>query len=111
MAATAGMFHWQIPVSVTSVKSFFFMFTQMPNANDRDYLRNGFEYHGLKQYRVLIRAILLNADWVNLDFALAAVNQKCYCEAVQVLIEAWSVHHKTDGNPSTKIIQEGKTSP
>ena len=63
-----------------------------------NYLRSSFEYRGMRRYRILIGRLALDVDWFNEDYSLTSVNQKCYSEATQALMEAWSVQHKTDRN-------------
>ena len=59
-----------------------------------------FWIHGLKRYRVLIGGLPLAVDWVNLDFGSPATTDNTYSEAVQTLMEAWAVNHKTDAYPT-----------
>ena len=42
-----GNFQWQIPVSVTSLKSLFFVITNQKTSNDMNYLKTGFQHRGL----------------------------------------------------------------
>ena len=35
-----------------------------------------------------------------MDFGSTATTENTYSEAVQTLMEAWAVNHKTDGNPT-----------
>lgn len=95
---STGSYSWTIPVSVTSMKSIFFTLTDMANPNNANYLKSGFEHRGLKQYRILIGGLPLNADWVTVQND--AHTTHTYSEAIGALMEAWSVHHKSDGNPS-----------
>jgi hypothetical protein len=90
--STTGTTSWTIPLSVTSLKSIFFTLTDQSNSGNMNYMKTGFQHRGLKAYRVLVGGLPLNADWVSIS--------EPYGEAVTALMEAWSVHHKTDGNPS-----------
>ena len=47
----------------------------------------------------------LNADWIDVQPVNPANTHNTYSEAIQNLMEAWSVHHKTDGNPSLLNIE------
>jgi len=89
---TTGTTSWTIPLSVTSLKSIFFTLTDQTNTGNMNYMKTGFEHRGLKAYRFLIGGLPLNADWVKIE--------EPYGESMSTLMEAWSVHHKTDGNPS-----------
>jgi len=92
-----GNFQWQIPVSVTSLKSLFFVMTDQTMRQDMNYLNTQFQHCGLLQYRVVIGGLPLNADWVNV---YNKTGQNTFSESLYALMEAWSVHHKTDGCPS-----------
>jgi hypothetical protein len=92
-----GNYQWQIPVSVTSLKSLFFVLTNSSTTNDMNYFKTGFEHRGLLQYRVVIGGMPINADFIN----VTTPNRfNTYSEPVGALMEAWSVHHKTDGAPT-----------
>ena len=92
-----GNFQWQIPVSVTSLKSLFFVLTNSSTTNDMNYFKTGFEHRGLLQYRVIIGGMPINADFIN----VTTPNRfNTYSESIGALMEAWSVHHKTDGTPT-----------
>ena len=43
--------------------------------------------------------VSLNADWVTVKEGVGITDQT-YGEAVTTLMEAWSVHQKTEGNPT-----------
>jgi hypothetical protein len=102
--SNAGLFSWQIPVSVTSMKSIFFTFTDQTKREDMNYLRSGFEHRGLLRYRILIGGLPLNADWVEVSKG-DPVKYDTYSEAIGTLMEAWSVHHKSDGNPTLLTLE------
>ena len=42
----------------------------------------------------------LNADWVTVKEEGVGITDQTYGEAVTTLMEAWSVHQKTEGNPT-----------
>ena len=64
-AGLTGNYQWQIPVSVTSLKSLFFVMTDQSTKQNMNYLSTQFQHRGLLQYRVVIGGLPLNADWVN----------------------------------------------
>ena len=97
---TTGLFQWTIPVSVTSMKSIFFTVTPTNNYNNINRLKTGFMHRGLVRYRILIGGFPLNADWVNVKEEGVGITDQTYGEAVTTLMEAWSVHQKTEGNPT-----------
>lgn len=92
-----GNYQWQIPVSVTSLKSLFFVMTNSTTSNNMNYFKTGFEHRGLLNYRVIIGGMPVNADFVNVT---TPTKHNTYSEAIGALMEAWSVHHKTDGAPT-----------
>jgi hypothetical protein len=102
--SNAGLFSWQIPVSVTSMKSIFFTFTDQTKRENMNYLRSGFEHRGLLRYRILIGGLPLNADWVEVGKG-DSVKFDTYSESIGTLLEAWSVHHKSDGNPTLLTLE------
>ena len=55
-------------------------------------------HRGLVRYRVLIGGFPLNADWVTVKEEGVGVTDQTYGEAITTLMEAWSVHQKTEGN-------------
>ena len=59
-----------------------------------NYLSTQFQHHDLLQYCVVIGGLPLNADWVNV---YNPTGQNTFSESINALMEAWSVHHKTDG--------------
>ena len=71
--------------------------TDQSTRQDLNYLSIQFQHHGLLQYRAVIGGLPLNADWVNV---YNPVGQNTFSEPIHVLMEAWSVHHKTDSCPS-----------
>jgi len=95
---TTGLFQWTIPVSVTSMKSIFFTITPTVNYNNMNRLKTGFMHRGLVRYRVLIGGFPLNADWVTVKEEGVGITDQTYGEAITTLMEAWSVHQKTEGN-------------
>jgi hypothetical protein len=95
---TTGLFQWTIPVSVTSMKSIFFTITPTNNYNDMNRLKTGFMHRGLVRYRILIGGFPLNADWVTVQEEGVGITDQTYGEAITTLMEAWSVHQKTEGN-------------
>jgi hypothetical protein len=102
--SNAGLFSWQIPVSVTSMKSIFLTFTDQTKREDMNYLRSGFEHRGLLRYRILIGGLPLNADWVEVSKG-DPYKYDTYSESIGTLLEAWSVHHKSDGNPTLLTLE------
>jgi hypothetical protein len=102
--SNAGLFSWQIPVSVTSMKSIFFTFTDQTKRENMNYLRSGFEHRGLLRYRILIGGLPLNADWVEVSKG-DSLKFDTYSESIGTLLEAWSVHHKSDGNPTLLTLE------
>ena len=89
-----GNFQWQIPVNVTLLKSLFFVLTNSTTTKDMNYFKPGFEHQGLLQYRVVIGGMPINADYINVT---TPNKYNTYSECIGALMEAWSVHHKTDG--------------
>ena len=100
-----GLYSWTIPVSVTSMKSIFFTLANQNFVNNMNFLKSGFEHRGLLRYPVLLGGLPLNTDWINVQPVNPANINNTYSEAIQNLMEAWSVHHKTDGNPSLLNIE------
>ena len=72
--------------------------TNMANPNNTNYLKSGLKHRGLKQYRILIGGLPLNTDWVTIQNN--AHSTHTYSKEIGALMEVWSVHHKSDGNPS-----------
>ena len=64
-AGLVGNFQWQIPVSVTSLKSLFFVMTNQTTRQSMNYLNTQFQHRGLLQSRSVIGGLPLNADWIN----------------------------------------------
>ena len=96
-AGLLGNFQRQIPVSVTSLKSLFFVMTDRSTRQNMNYLNTQFQHHGLLQFRVVIGGLPLNSDWVNV---YNSNGQNTFSEPLYALMETWSVHHKTVGCPS-----------
>ena len=92
-----GVNSWTIPVSLGSIKSVFFTLRNVGSkSNDMNCLKSGFEHRALLKYRILLGGQALSADWIT----VSDLNKfNTYSEAVGALMEAWSVHHKTDGHP------------
>ena len=42
----------------------------------------------------------MNADWVTVKEEGVGITDQTYGEAITTLMEAWSVHQKTEGNPT-----------
>ena len=82
------------------MKNIFFTLTNTTYVNDMNYMHSGFDHRGLKLYCVLIGGLPLNVDWVNVNFGPTGITENTHSEAVQILMEAWTVNHKTDGNPT-----------
>ena len=86
--STSGMvgnYQWQIPVIVTSMKSIFFVMTNLSRANDMNYLKTGFQHRCLLSYRIIVGGMPLNADYVIVQ------NPTCYntySEPIAALMEA-----------------------
>lgn len=87
-----GNWSWTLPISVTSLKSIFFTFSNVSKKNDLNFLNSGFEHRGLINYRFLIGGVPVNADYVEV--------KPPYGEALSALFQAWSVNIKTDGASS-----------
>ena len=62
-----------------------------------NYFKTGFEYHGILQYRVVICGVPLNTD---LSMLQLPNKYNMYSESIIALMEAWSVHQKTEGSPT-----------
>ena len=60
-----GNYQWQIPMSVISLKSSFFVLTNQTTTNDMNYFKTGFEHRGILQYKVVKGGMTLNADFIN----------------------------------------------
>ena len=101
-AGITGNYQWQIPVSVTSLKSMFFVMTNTSLQNNMNYMKTAFEHRGIQNYRVVVGGMPLNADFVNVT---NPYSYNTYSESVSALMEAWSVHHKTDGAPTLLTIE------
>ena len=71
--------------------------TNSTTSNNMNYFKTGFEHRGLLNYRVIIGGMPVNADFVNVT---TPNKHNTYSEAIGALMEAWSVHHKTDGAPT-----------
>ena len=55
--------------------------------------KSGFKHCGLLNYRVVIVGMPVNVEFVN----VTTLNKyNTYSESIDALMEAWSVHHKTD---------------
>ena len=94
---TVGNYQWQIPVSVTSMKSIFFVMTNLARTNDMNYLKTGFQHRGLLSYRIVVGGMPLNADFVTVR---NPNSYNTYSEPIAALMEAWSVHHKSTDTPT-----------
>jgi hypothetical protein len=81
------------------MKSLFFTMTNQNTKENINYLRSGFEHRGLLRYRLVMGGMPLNADWTQV-VADHDGKYNIYSEATQALMEAWSVHHKSEGSPS-----------
>jgi hypothetical protein len=86
-----GNWSWTIPISVTSLKSIFFTFSNVSNKNNLNFLNSGFEHRGLLNYRFLIGGVPVNADYIEV--------KPPYGEALSALYQAWGVNIKTDACP------------
>jgi hypothetical protein len=86
-----GNWSWTIPISVTSLKSIFFTFSNVSNKNNLNFLNTGFEHRGILNYRFLIGGVPVNADYVEV--------KPPYGEALSALYQAWGVNIKTDACP------------
>ena len=64
-----------IPVSVTSLKSLFFVLTNSTTTNDMNYFKSGFEHCGLASYRVVIGGMRVIADVINVTNSIHIPNQ------------------------------------
>lgn len=104
-AGYGGLYSWTIPVSVTSMKSIFFTLTDQFTRENINYMKTGFEHRGLLRYRILIGGLPLNADWVEVSTKGDTTVYNTHSEAVSTLMEAWSVHQKTENSP-TLICRE-----
>jgi hypothetical protein len=102
--SNAGLYSWTIPVSVTSMKSIFFTLRDNSHVENINYMRSGFEHRGLLRYRILIGGLPLNADWVEVSKG-DYTKKDTYSEPIGTLMEAWSVHHKTDSNPTLFTLE------
>ena len=92
-----GNFQWQIPVSVTSLKNLFFVLTNSATTNDMNYFKSGFEHRRLASYRVVIGGMPVNAHFIS----VTNTNRfNTHSESIGALMEARSVHHKTNGSPT-----------
>ena len=80
------------------MKSIFFTITPTTNYNNMNRLKSGFMHRGLIRYRILIGGFPLNADWVTVKEEGVGITDQTYGEAITTLMEAWSVHQKTEGN-------------
>jgi hypothetical protein len=99
LGSQLGEFSWVIPVNVTSLKSIFFTFTNTSTLNNMNYLKTGFEHRGILNYHFRVGGLPLNADVTTVDDGLSSTLDT-YALPVDALMAAWSVNHKTDGNPS-----------
>lgn len=86
-----GNWSWTIPISVTSLKSIFFTFSNVTNRSSLNFLNTGFEHRGIINYRFLIGGVPVNADYVEV--------KPPYGEALSALYQAWGVNIKTDACP------------
>ena len=94
-----GTYSWVIPISVTSLKSIFFTLTNMSTLNNMNYMKTGFEHRGIQSYEFRVGGLPINADAVVVDNNISGTVQS-YSQPIDALMEAWSVHHKTEGNPT-----------
>ena len=85
-----GTWSWNIPVSVTSMKSMFFTFTDVTNFNNVNKFKTAFEPRGLIKYRILVGGLPINSEYTYIDCP--------FVDAYSSLMQAWSVNHKTDAN-------------
>ena len=79
LAGIVSNFQWQIPVSVTSKKSLFFVMIDQSTRQDMSYLCIQFQHRCFLQYRVVISSLPLNADWVNM---YNATGQNTFSESI-----------------------------
>ena len=80
-----GKFQWQIPVSVTSIKSLFFVLENSTTTNDMNYFDTGFEHRGLLNYSIMIDGMPVNADFIDVT---TPNKYNTYSESISTLMEA-----------------------
>ena len=95
-AGHTGEFNWVLPISVTSLKSIFFTLTNTTKLNSFNHLKTKFEHRGLQSYEFRVGGLPINADMIIVDDGTKEYNT--YSQAIDTLMEAWGVHHKTDAN-------------
>ena len=59
--------------------------------------KSGFKHCGLLNYSIMIDGMPVNADFIDVT---TPNKYNTYSESISTLMEAWSVHHKTDGLPT-----------